>query len=116
LANWVLTGDTIGRLTTAGVFTNEFPIPQGGGPEPYGIVSGPDGALWFTEFAGFRIGRVSTSGVFTEYLLPGISFNGSSYTGPTSDDPLGITSGPDGALWFTEAGTTANFGVTRLDG
>src|SRR5437588_145666 len=59
---------------------------------PYGIVAGPDGALWFTEFNGNRIGRIITSGVITEYstgLTPG-SF------------PTRIAVGPDGALWFTE--------------
>jgi virginiamycin B lyase len=72
----VLVGDTIGRLTTAGVFTDEFNIPRGGGPEPLGITTGPDGALWFTEYAAFRIGTVTTSGVFTEFPLPGVSPTG----------------------------------------
>ena len=69
----------------------EFSIPTSGSA-PRGIVSGPDGALWFTEYFGNKIGRISTSGVITEYPLPS----------PLSD-PAGITSGPDGALWFVES-------------
>jgi virginiamycin B lyase len=60
---------------------------------PYGITSGPDGNLWFTEAGGNKIGRITTGGSFTEFTVPtGVS------------DPFGITSGPDGNLWFTEAG------------
>jgi len=57
---------------------------------PRGIVTGPDGALWFTEYQG-NIGRITTAGVITEYAIPngyGIGW---------------ITTGPDGALWFTGA-------------
>src|SRR5262249_30300889 len=40
------------------------------------------------------IGRISTSGAITEWAVPG-----------TSNNPRGITAGPDGALWFTETGS-----------
>jgi hypothetical protein len=57
---------------------------------PYGITSGPDGALWFTNAVhSGSIGRITTSGVV------------SNFTGTGIETPLGITSGPDGALWFT---------------
>jgi virginiamycin B lyase len=59
----------IGRITTAGVITDRFPVPTANG-EPSDITSGPDGALWFTEFAGNRIGRIQTAAVFTEPSLP----------------------------------------------
>ncbi len=61
---------------------------------PAGIVVGPDGNLWFTESYGNRIGRVTTAGVFTEFVPPTVT----SVVGPSS-----ITVGPDGSLWFTEA-------------
>ena len=62
------------------------------GSEPAGITSGPDGALWFTESNGNRIGRIDpTTHTVTEY--GGLT---------ASSGPRGITSGPDGALWFTE--------------
>ena len=28
------------------------------GSEPYGIASGPDGALWFADFGAGKIGRI----------------------------------------------------------
>jgi virginiamycin B lyase len=59
----------IGRITTAGVITDRFPVPTANG-EPSDITAGPDGALWFTEFASDRIGRIQTAAVFTEPSLP----------------------------------------------
>ena len=92
----------IGRITTAGHVT-EFPVPTRPGAlsHPGGIAAGPDGALWFTErvitlsldatgipnftWSG-KIGRITTSGTMTEFT--------------TAIESYGITSGPDGALWF----------------
>src|SRR5579884_705890 len=34
------------------------------------IASGPDGALWFTEWCCDKIGRLTTAGNVTEYPLP----------------------------------------------
>ena len=58
--------------------------------QPAGIATGPDGALWFTDFGGKGIGRLTTTGHLNLYAVPG-SF-------PTLD---GITVGPHGAMWFT---------------
>jgi streptogramin lyase len=61
----------------------QYSVPTAGSG-PLGIAAGPDGALWFTEQSGNRIGRITTGGVFTEF--------------PTSSSsPLGIAAGPDGA-------------------
>ncbi len=68
----------------------DYGVPTSGS-SPYGITAGPDGALWFTEYSGNKIGRVTTSGAITEYSVPA--------SGTGSFD---ITAGPDGALWFTE--------------
>jgi virginiamycin B lyase len=64
-----------------------------------GIAMGSDGALWFTEdnltsIADTQnaIGRLTTTGKYSQWLLPPDS-------GPTR-----IAAGPDGALWFTERG------------
>ena len=59
--------------------------------EPDSITTGPDGALWFTNYGGNSIGRVTTSGRVTNYTGTGI------------DGPVGITTGPDRALWFTNS-------------
>lgn len=41
----------------------KFPIPTANG-EPLGIAAGPDGALWFTESNGIKIGRIPTSAFY----------------------------------------------------
>ena len=77
----------IGRITPAGAHTRFS--PQGA---PYKITTGPDGALWFTRWAhGPAIGRITTSGVITDFPVPEFNVGAS-----------GIASGPDGNLWFTE--------------
>jgi virginiamycin B lyase len=74
--------------------TMEFVVPTASS-QPFEIVTGPDGALWFTELAGNKIGRVTTAGVITEFAVP-----------TNGGQPTGIVAGPDGALWFTEAGAS----------
>jgi virginiamycin B lyase len=78
--------DAIGRMTVDGSFESwPLPRPQSG---PVQIVAGPDGALWFTEQAGYRIGRISTDGEISEFpLRPGLA-------------PAGIAAGTEGDLWF----------------
>jgi virginiamycin B lyase len=49
-------GNKIGRITAAGAVT-EFTIPSDGSG-PHSITTGPDGALWFTEYYGNRVGRL----------------------------------------------------------
>jgi len=57
------------------------------------LTTGPDGNLWFTEFTGNHIGRITVQGAVTEFAIP------------TADaQALRIASGPDGNLWFTELG------------
>jgi len=61
---------------------------------PYGITSGPDGNLWFTESGTpGRVARITTNGVVTEFSN-GVSADG---------EPEDITVGPDGNLWMTES-------------
>jgi virginiamycin B lyase len=50
----------IGRITSGGTFTNKFATPTPGS-DPADIAVGPDGALWFSEFCGNKIGRVATA-------------------------------------------------------
>ncbi len=68
----------------------EFPIPTANS-NPLDITSGPDGNLWFVEFNGEKIGKITPNGTVTEYAIPTSNAN-----------PAGITSGPDGNIWFTE--------------
>jgi streptogramin lyase len=74
----------------------------------YGITRGPDGALWFTNYLGSSIGRISVDGTVSSYTDPHIRY------------PVGITTGPDGALWFTDdsgsIGRITPAGVVRTYG
>src|SRR5580704_1169270 len=69
---------------------NEFPTPTNASA-PLTVTAGPDGNVWFTEFTGHKVGRITPGGTVTEFTPP-TSFSG----------PWGITTGPDGNLWFTE--------------
>jgi len=104
----------IGRITTAGTVT-EFVIPVPARVFVYtDIVSGPDGALWFgigkapasgnLLLGKWSIGRITTTGKFSEFLLPPGS--------PLVGTPNGMTAGPDGALWSTEAGMNKIYRIT----
>ena len=64
---------------------NLLPLNDGGG-FLYGITSGPDGNIWFTD--GGRIANITPEGKVSRF------------SGPTSTTSV-ITAGPDGALWYT---------------
>jgi virginiamycin B lyase len=91
----------IGRITSDGKIT-QYAIPtqvadtDGNGTAymtslPRGLVIGADKALWFTEAYGNKIGRITTDGDITEYLIP-----------TANSTPVGIALGSDGAVWFVE--------------
>ena len=91
-------GDAIGRMEADGNY-NRWPLPDKDG-HPTRIVAGPGGDLWFTEEAGDRIGRITTTGKIKEFVLPpGVS-------------PTGLTvSG--GQVWFS---STHKVGRVSPDG
>jgi serine/threonine protein kinase len=68
----------------------EFPVPTAQS-DPAEITAGPNGNLWFTEYGGNKIGRISPSGTIIEFPVP-----------TAGSGPGWITAGPDGNLWFTE--------------
>ena len=75
---------------------SEYPIPTQDSV-PQGVVLGPDGAIWFAEYAGGKIGRIDENNTLKEYPLPASS-NGGVLS------PYYLTVGPDNAIWFTDAG------------
>jgi virginiamycin B lyase len=81
-------GNTIGRIDVSGNITEFGPVS--GSPDR--ITLGPDGNLWFTEPFPFesRIGRITPSGVITEFQLA------------SRAEPRDIVAGPDGNLWFVD--------------
>jgi uncharacterized protein (TIGR03437 family) len=112
-ATYFESNGVIGRMTTAGTIT-QYPIPAtgctpnvAGCPNLSGITVGFDGALWFAENQANKIGRITTSGSWSDYLVPSANFNGTWIDGPGP-----ITLGPDGACWFIER--TANK-IGRID-
>ncbi len=68
----------------------EYAIPTAGAV-PQDLVVGSDGALWFVETLGNKVGRITTNGTITEYPVP-----------TASSQPHTIAAGPDDAIWFTE--------------
>ena len=85
--------------------STDFTIPPGRASWPYGMVTGPDGNLWFVELAGQKVGRITTAGVITEFPIP------------NAQALFGIASGPDGNLWFTDtmAGTIGHISTSGTD-
>ncbi len=67
----------------------EFPLATAGSL-PGDIVLSGDGNFWFTEFGSDRIGRITPTGVITDFALP------------VGRGPTGIAAGPDGLIYFTE--------------
>src|SRR5947209_12671111 len=43
----------------------EFSVDISPGSSPEGIAAGPDGNMWFTEYDGDRVGRITPSGAVT---------------------------------------------------
>jgi virginiamycin B lyase len=127
---FMLLSGSVATLQAQKDAVSEYPISEGCCMN--GIVTGPDGALWFT--AGYVIGRITTSGSQSYYQVPftpqgaiavgpdgALWFTGSDlsvgsigrismagkvtvYPTPTVDSfPQGIALGPDGTMWFTES-------------
>ncbi|MEZ5143199.1 MAG: hypothetical protein R2726_11875 [Acidimicrobiales bacterium] len=69
---------------------------------PAGITTGPDGALWFTNYYSDSIGRITTSGEVTAFHDPRVA------------SPRRITTGPDGALWFTNTSGDGTTSIGRI--
>jgi virginiamycin B lyase len=86
------TGDTIGRVTPAGILT-EFQLAKGTLPKT--ITAGADGNLWFTMQNQDKIGVMDTSG----HLLHQYSAE------QTNATPYSIAPSPDGKVWFTDYNT-----------
>ena len=103
---WAVASDSnlIAKITPAGVLKT-FTIPSANA-QAYGIATGPDGALYFTEpgvnQTTNKIGRITTAGVITEYTIP-----------TTLSGPVFIAQGPNNTMWFTE-GRSGKIGVLYL--
>lgn len=82
------TAKTVVSMTTSGTFAAKSLTA-----EPTALTTGPDGAIWVTENFPDRIARLDTvSGALNEYALPAPGLN-----------PLGIATGADNNIWFSES-------------
>ena len=79
--------------TATGPVISEFDQGLTPGVGLWGITSGPDGNLWFTEETNNAVGRITPGAVITEFTA-----------GFPTGSPQGIVTGPDGNLWVAMAG------------
>jgi streptogramin lyase len=98
--------NTIDQMSTSGTLLNQYSVPGGSLAD---ITVGSDGNLYFTEQTG-QIGEITTSGVPTNFP---VSTTVPTILGASGPQPLAITSGPDGNIWFTDP-WTASIGVLKI--
>ena len=104
LAVIVLLGAAFAAVTPAAAQTfTEYPIPlsdtRTNTSDPTSIITGPDGALWFSESNAIyannnKVGRITTPGVFT------------AFSQTLNVCPCTFTVGPDNAVWIGENGVS----------
>ena len=81
------------KITTSGQISS-YALSGGVTRCPQWVTLASDGAIWFTEIdvdhggTLAQLGRIDVSGNITEFALP------------AGDEPIGITSGKDGNLWY----------------
>jgi streptogramin lyase len=87
-------GGRVSQINPTTHTVTQFTSGLTGITDPDGITAGPDGNVWFTEEQGDRIGRITPSGMITEFPIP-----------TPGSQPVAIVTGSDGNLWFTEDAT-----------
>jgi RHS repeat-associated protein len=97
---------TVAGTGVAGFSGDEGPATQAALNGPNGIAVGPDGSLYIADQANRRIRRVGPDGIIT--TVAGGAFGGSSGDGgPASQAGFnslqGLSVGPDGSLYITDA-------------
>jgi streptogramin lyase len=76
----------VGRIEPGGE-AQKTDVP---GTDPFGVTFGPDGAYWFAEFNGSKVGRMTVDGKVS--ALDGLS---------AGSGPRYITAGPGNTLWVS---------------
>jgi streptogramin lyase len=93
----------IGKITPRGAITL-YPLPLPQFAIVWDIIKGPNGDLWFLNEAGlsdtYSIG----------HMIPSQNERVNSFVPFEDDQPINLTSGPDGNLWFT----TNDHGIMRM--
>ena len=83
----------IGHATTQGTIS-EFPGTGITDAKGSAIVTGPDGAIWFTQ-GNSSLGRIAVDGTEQSILVPTLQRRSGSYSG--------LALGGDGSLWYTDS-------------
>ncbi|MGA4790848.1 virginiamycin B lyase family protein [Nocardia sp. AB354] len=101
LTNSIIEYDTVTHEFTK----HQVPTPNA---VPQGLTIGPDGAIWFSESVGGKIGRIDPdTGVIAEYSIA------------TAEVPMPsmgpLVLGADGNLWSANGGFTGGSTVGRFD-
>jgi virginiamycin B lyase len=115
----------IGRVTGLGV-EEEFPISvqaypvRGGRHVPFDLALGADGNIWFTDLAPDgegqeSIGRITPTGVITEYHIP-VPYGNLSAIARGADGNMWFTESPDGIGRITPEGEISEFAVPDVGG
>ena len=90
------TPSTIGYLVDSNKLEWPCGSPRAGTiATPTSIVAGPDGNIWYTNFAEDSIGRIDPSGALARFPTAGAA------------SPRDIAVGSDGNLWFAASGGDA---------
>ncbi|MGZ3667027.1 MAG: Vgb family protein [Ktedonobacterales bacterium] len=130
---WYIDGQHVGRVTPAGTttifrFPADFPAVEG---IPTPLIAGPDGNLWALDLTPGTLWRITPRGLTTRVdisvragaccLAAGpdhnvwvigreeatvVSASGETlheFVLPSANTPVSMTSGPDDAMWFSEA-------------
>jgi streptogramin lyase len=100
--------NTIDVMSTSGALLHQYPVASGQGLLN-DITVGSDNNLYFTAGSG-DIGEITTSGVVTNFP---VSATVPTVPGASGPQPLAITSGPDGNIWFTDPWTDS-IGVLKI--
>jgi streptogramin lyase len=107
---------TVANLAGTGAPRGPDPLnPPGAITDPYGLVRGPDGAIWFCEHNGHRISRLAPDGTVTVIAgtgAKGYSGDGGPAVAATLNLPHELRFGPDGALYVADTGNNV---VRRID-
>lgn len=93
----------IGRIHPETLEITEYEVTAGARPRRLTIAG--DGSIYYTDFARGFLGRLDPeTGQVREWASPG----------GLQSQPYGMTSTPDGAIWYSESGVTPNT-LVRFD-
>lgn len=93
---WLAEGHSIWRMRDQSFKRFEMP-----GAHPSVLSSDARGNLWFTEWPGNKIGRISADEAIQEFPIP-----------PEEENPIALNVASDGSVWFS---TMFNYDLFRLD-